>query len=44
VIKEKEIVNFSYKETVVDRFAKRIGASMAQSIGLDTLTKGMQLR
>jgi protease IV len=39
VIKQKEIVDFTYQDTVVDRFAKRFGASMAQSIGLDALTK-----
>jgi protease-4 len=44
VIKQDEIVNYTYQETVVDRFAKRLGASMAKSIGLDALTKGMQLR
>jgi protease IV len=35
VIKESEIVDFTYQETVVDRFAKRLGASMAQEIGLN---------
>ena len=44
VIKQDEIVDYTYQETVVDRFAKRLGASMAKSIGLDALTKGMQLR
>lgn len=44
VIKQEEIVNFTYQDTVVDRFAKRLGASMAKSVGLDTLTKGVQLR
>lgn len=34
VIKESEIVDFTYQETVVDRFAKKIGASMAQELGL----------
>lgn len=44
VIKQEEIVDYTYQETVVDRFAKRIGASMAKSIGLDAMTKGLQLR
>jgi protease IV len=44
VIKQEEIVDYTYQETVVDRFAKRLGASMAKSIGLDAMTKGMQLR
>jgi protease-4 len=44
VIKQEEIVDYTYQDTVVDRFAKRFGASMAKSIGLDAMTKGMQLR
>ena len=44
VIKQEEIVDYTYQETVIDRFAKRFGASMAKSIGIDTLTKGIQLR
>ncbi|EUJ10510.1 ClpP class periplasmic serine protease [Methylophilaceae bacterium 11] len=44
VIKQEEIVDFTYQETVVDRFAKRLGASMAQSLGLNALQKGVQLR
>lgn len=44
VIKQEEIVDYTYQETVVDRFAKRLGASMAKSVGLDTVTKGLQLR
>ncbi len=44
VIKHEEIVDYTYQETVVDRFAKRLGASMAKSIGLDAMTKGLQLR
>jgi len=34
VIKESEIVDFTYQETVVDRFAKKLGASMAQQLGV----------
>jgi protease-4 len=41
IIKEEEIVDFTYQETVVDRFAKRLGASMTQQLGL---SKNIQLR
>jgi protease IV len=44
VIKQEEIVDYTYQETVVNRFAKRLGASMAKAIGFDVMTKGMQLR
>jgi protease IV len=44
VIKEDEIVDFTYQETVLDRFAKRLGASMASAVGLDTKLRGIQLR
>ena len=44
VIKQEEIVDYTYQETVVDRFAKRFGASMAKAVGIDALTKGIQLR
>jgi protease-4 len=44
VIKQEEIVDYTYQETVVDRFAKRLGASMAKAIGVDALTKNLQLR
>ncbi len=44
VIKQEEIVDYTYQETVVDRFAKRLGASMAKVIGVDALTKGISLR
>jgi protease IV len=43
VIKQEDIVNFTNQDTVVDRFAKRLGASMAKSVGLDALTKGIHL-
>ncbi|MEZ0210587.1 MAG: S49 family peptidase [Methylophilus sp.] len=33
VVKESEIVDFTYQETVVDRFAKKLGASMGQELG-----------
>ncbi|MGQ2964503.1 S49 family peptidase [Methylophilus sp.] len=35
VIKESEIVDFTYQETVVDRFAKKLGASMGHELGLN---------
>ena len=41
VIKQEEIVDFTYQDTVVDRFAKRLGASMAEKIGI---SRNMQLR
>jgi protease IV len=48
VIKEEEIVDFTYQETVVDRFAKKfgasVGASLAKTVGIDAMAKGMQLR
>lgn len=36
VIKQEEIVDFTYQETVVDRFAKRLGASMGEKLGIST--------
>jgi protease IV len=44
VIKQEDIVDYTYQDTVVDRFAKRLGASMAKAIGVDALTKGIALR
>ena len=44
VIKQEEIVDYTYQETITDRFAKRLGASMTKSVGLDAITKGIQLR
>ncbi len=44
VIKQEEIVDYSYQDSVVDRFAKRLGASMAKYIGIDAMLKGGQLR
>ncbi|MES2501069.1 MAG: S49 family peptidase [Pseudomonadota bacterium] len=44
VIKQEEIVDYSYQDSVVDRFAKRLGASMAKSVGIDAMLKGVQLR
>lgn len=44
VIKQEEIVDFTYQDSITDRFAKRLGASMAKSVGLDAMVKGMKLR
>ncbi len=44
VIKQEDIVDYTYQETVVDRFAKKLGASIAKAIGIDAMTKGLQLR
>jgi protease-4 len=44
VIKQEEIVDYTYQETVVDRFAKRLGASLAKSMGFDAMTKSLHLR
>lgn len=44
VIKQEEIVDFTYQDSITDRFAKRLGASMAKSVGLDAMVKGVQLR
>ena len=44
VIKQEEIVDYTYQETVVDRFAKRLGASMAKSIGIDAKSIVPKLR
>lgn len=44
VIKQEEIVDFTYKDDFASRVAKRIGASMGKSLGIDALNKGLQLR
>jgi len=44
IIKEEKIVDFTSQEDFTSRIAKRIGASMAKAIGIDVLTKGVQLR
>jgi protease IV len=44
VIKQEDIVDYTYQETVVDRFAKKLGASMAKSIGLDAKSIVPKLR
>jgi len=44
VIKQKEIVDFTYRENFADRFAKRLGASIAKNIGFDIESAGIKLR
>jgi protease IV len=44
VIKQEDIVDYTYQETVVDRFAKKLGASMAKSIGIDAKSIAPSLR
>lgn len=44
VIKQEEIIDYTYQDTVLDRFAKRLGASMAKAIGIDAAMKNFQLR
>ena len=44
VIKQEEIIDYTMQETVVDRFAKRFGASMAKAVGIESMSKGLQLR
>ncbi len=44
VIKQEEIVDYTYQETVLDRFAKRLGASIAKAVGIDAAVKNLQLR
>ena len=35
IFRKQIIVDFSYQDTVVDRFAKKLGASMAQHMGVN---------
>jgi protease IV len=44
VIKQKEIVDFTQQDSFADRFAKRLGASIAKHLGFDVESNGMQLR
>ncbi len=44
VIKQDEIVDYTYQETMMDRFAKRLGAGVAKAVGFDAVMKGLQLR
>ena len=44
VIKQEDIVDFTHQETFADRFAKRLGASIAKHIGFDVEASGLKLR
>lgn len=44
VIKQEDIVDFTYQENFADRFAKRLGASIAKHIGFDVQSDNMKLR
>ena len=44
VIKQEEIVDFTYQENFADRFAKRLGASIAKHIGFGVQSENMRLR
>lgn len=44
VIKQEEIVDYTYQDTVLDRFAKRLGASVVKAVGIDATIKNLQLR
>jgi protease-4 len=39
VIGAEEIVDYTYRENVFDRFARRLGTAMAQTIGTDLLSR-----
>lgn len=44
VIKQEEIVDFTYQENFADRFAKRLGASIAKNIGFELSSQNIKLR
>lgn len=44
VIGAEEIVDFSYREGVFDRFARRFGTAMAQTLGTEILGKSLGLK
>jgi protease-4 len=44
IIKQEEIVDFTYQDTLANRFAKKLGASMAESLGVGVFTSGVHLR
>jgi protease-4 len=44
VIGAEEIVDYTYRENVFDRFARRLGTAMAQTIGTDLLSRTPVLR
>jgi len=39
VIGAEDIVDYTYRENVFDRFARRLGTAMAQTIGTDLLSR-----
>lgn len=44
VIKQEELVDFTYQENPIDKFAKQLGASIGNTIGLNAINKGIQLK
>lgn len=44
IIKHEKIVDFTYQESFADRFAKRLGASIAEHVGLDMSKQSIKLR
>lgn len=44
IIKQEDIVDFTYQDSLPDRLAKRFGAGVAKAIGLDTKARRLQLR
>lgn len=44
IIKQEDIVDFTYQDTLANRFAKKLGASMAESLGVGVFTSGIHLR
>ena len=44
VIGAEEIVDFTYRENIFDRFARRIGTAMAESVGKDLFYSSTALR
>lgn len=44
IIKQPELVDFTYQETVMDRFAKKLGASIGQTVGLDMFSQAPKLK
>ena len=44
VIGAEEIVDYTYRENVLDRFARRLGTAMAQTIGTELLGRAPALR
>jgi len=44
VIKQEEIVDYTYQENFADRFAKKLGASIAKHISFNAATQDLKLR